>query len=289
MSRYLGLFFVVFLGWTTLQADPHQLLRYANHLLGSREYRAAVYEFKRFIFFHPDDQSVFEAYRGLGKSFRALGEWVRAVNAYQSALVLTPDDETYGQISFELAQTYLEAGRTDEAMLEFDRIMIQSSSSRDVFRKAMFFKFIASVSRYHWKAGQDALTMFLHSAKNPSLAPEGAAIDSMLVVAQRQTLVSAETAIWLSTFVPGLGQMYIGDLRNGVNALGLNAVLAYVTFDLVAQKQYIEGTLFFSSIFLRYYLGNRYRAGLLAEEENARRKSEMARKILDRSLNLVPD
>jgi hypothetical protein len=111
----------------------------------------------------------------------------------------------------------------------------------------------------------------------------------MLGESRRTSLYSESTAQWLSTFVPGLGQLYVGDFKNALNALALNSLLFYWGTDLLVSHKYFDSVIEFSGVFLRYYLGNRYRAAELAREKNEKKQHDQAETILSLSAKLVHD
>ena len=84
----------------------------------------------------------------------------------------------------------------------------------------------------------------------------------------------------LSTFLPGLGQAYAEDWKNGLNALLLNGVLGYVTLNAAIERDYDDALLSFFFLFHRYYVGNRYRAAEAAQAFNDRKNRWYVEKIL---------
>ncbi len=264
------------------------LLTYAERLEGTQQYDAAISEFKRFMFFHPEDPEVFRAYYGIGRCYRHLKEWKKSIEAYQTAMLMSPNEDIHGDISLDLIDALLEGGRFDEGLLEIERVIIASGSPIAV-RKASYYKFVALVLRFQWNEAHEAYRSYLALLDDSSDRRNSPAVDSVLRMASHSPMLSEDRAVWFSTFLPGLGQLYSGDMKNAINAFGLNAALGYFTFQTVAVGGYVEGALLFSSVFLRYYQGNRYHAERLAQEENRNRNLAFARKVLRESVLTLPE
>lgn len=273
---------------TVLSSGTSELLWYAEQLLQAGEYDSAVTEFKRFAYFNPGHDELYLALWGTGRCYREMGEWNKSIEALQSALFLAPDDSISAAISLEIAETFFRAERWDNGILELDRMII-GSPPKVLERKAHFFKFLVHLRRFNWQDALRAYRSYVASLKDLQEKPLHVKLDSLLVQAQTLPLRSETLATWLSTFVPGLGQIYAGDLRNGVNALGLNAILGFWVYEAFSQKAFFDGTMLFSSAFLRYYLGNRYRAAEIARKANAERQSEMAEKIMRIAIEALPE
>lgn len=264
------------------------LLSYAERLEDTQQYDAGISEFKRFMFFHPGDPDVFRAYYGIGRCYRHLKERKKSIEAYQTAMLMAPNEDVHGDIALNLIDALLEGGHFDGGLLEIERVIIASGSPVAV-RKAHYYRFVALVLRFQWKEARDAYHAYITLLDDSSDRRNSPAVDSLLRMASRSPMLSEDRAVWFSTFLPGLGQLYSGDVKNAINAFGLNAALGYFVFDTVVGGGYVEGALLFSSVFLRYYMGNRYHAGRLALEENRNRNQAYGEKILQESVLTLPE
>nr|MDQ3073100.1 hypothetical protein [Bacteroidota bacterium] len=94
----------------------------------------------------------------------------------------------------------------------------------------------------------------------------------------KRSLRNPQTAMVMSVFLPGAGQLYAGDERNAVNSFLLVASFAGVAYGI---------TLFYPIDFalvvlpgtLRYYRGGIREAGRIAEERNERAKSKLLQEL----------
>jgi tetratricopeptide (TPR) repeat protein len=278
--HYLLLFSItVLLRPHVLAAQPNVLLDYADSLTATRQFSAAITELKRFVFFHPADRELYRAFMGIGLCYREEHDYSHAINYLQSSQALAPSDSIYEAASLEIALTYFASGDAGSGLLEVERVLIDSSSPRFV-RRALFVKLVALIKRHDWEQADSTLHTFLQQPESTSKDSLYRAVDSAIVVAKETSMFSEEAAEWLSAFFPGLGQLYSGDYKNAVNALALDGLLGYWVVDLITTHQYFDGVLLFSGAFLRYYLGNQYRAAQIAHEKNEKIVQETENKIL---------
>lgn len=262
-----------------LQCQSSFQIAYAESLASTKQFASAVTEFKRFIFFNPRDNEVHRALTGLGNCYREEGEYDQALSYFQNSLAYAREDSAYDAASLEIALTYLQAGALDSGLLEVERILISNSTS-SLIKRTLFVKFLALVKKHNW---DDALSAFhQYIQHDPSILSDSArfVIQTALIDARSSSAFSSEKAQWLSTFLPGLGQLYAGDLKNGLNALALNAMLGCFVVSLLQSHAYFDGFTLFTGAFLRYYLGSRFRAGLIANERNENTAQETELRIL---------
>jgi TM2 domain-containing membrane protein YozV len=105
-------------------------------------------------------------------------------------------------------------------------------------------------------------------------------VESILAEAEEYSPKSATLARWLSTFIPGSGQIYASRIGNGINAFILDGALGYFLFSTLHGGQY-QTTIFGSlPLFARYYRGNRHNAGRFVHEYNDRKMQGFRDRIL---------
>lgn len=92
-------------------------------------------------------------------------------------------------------------------------------------------------------------------------------------------------AYWLSTFFPGMGQFYLGNFKDGINSLALNASLTY----LFIYSSY-ESSLLSSGLSIYPWLHKYITGGAANAEKNAINKREKRnKKILSKIITLYEE
>ena len=266
------LFFAVV---TVSASDP--ALNLGDCLFALGDYDAAITEYKRFLFFDANHPQAGDVQFKIGLAYRAQEWWVEAVEAMVAAVQLTTETELQAERRVELAVTLIASGTYDLALVELIKVDMQSQSAR-LRQRARFLRGIAYLYQFKWEQAQSVFQAYFD--ETPNAAEAATEIDALFSDAVNLSQKSEKTARLLSTFLPGLGQTYAGDWKNGVNALLLNGVLGYVTLDAAIERDYDDAILSFFFLFHRYYSGNRYRAAEAAQTFNDRENRRHVEKIL---------
>ena len=264
-----------FIAITVSASDP--ALDLGDHLFALKNYDAAITEYKRFLFFNSDHPRASEAQFKIGLAYRAQEWWAEALEAMIAAVQLTTETELQAERRVELAVTLIASGAPDLALIELIKVNLQSQSAQ-LRQRARFLRGIAYLYQFRWE--QARLVFQAYFDEIPSAAGAAAEVDALFLDALNRSQKSEKTARLLSTFLPGLGQAYAGDWKNGMNALLLNGVLGYVTLDAAIERDYDDALISFFFLFHRYYAGNRYRAAEAAQSFNDRENRRHVDKIL---------
>ena len=251
-------------------------LSVGKHLAAQGNYDAAITEYKRFLFFHPDDARVGEVYYNIGLAYRAQGLWTEAITGLQTAMHLAADSEAKSEYQLELAVTLIAAQDYDLARLESIKVMMRSPSTR-LHRRALFLQGVACIYQFRWEEAREALQAYT--------TDEG--LGTLFDAAHNMPRKSVRVARVLSEILPGMGQIYVGNWRDGLNALVLNGALGFLTVDAVLDGHYVDAALWGAFIFWRYYQGNTFRAEQVVEQFNLRASRQMADSILQRLQEIV--
>jgi hypothetical protein len=240
-------------------------------------YDAAITEYKRFLFFNADDPRVDEVQFKIGLAYRSQKWWLEAAEAMIAAIQRTTETELQAERRVELAVTLIASGAYDLALVELIKVDMQSQSAR-LRQRARFLRGVAYLYQFKWEQARSVFQVYFDEI--PSAAGAAAEIDTLFLDALNRSQKSEKAARLLSTFLPGLGQTYAGDWKNGLNALLLNGVLGYITLDAAIERDYDDALLSFFFLFYRYYAGNRYRAVEAAQTFNDWENRRHVEKIL---------
>ena len=269
---------VTFLFFTAVTVSAsNSAVDLGDHLFARGDYNAAITEYKRFLFFDADHPQAGGVQFKIGLAYRAQEWWAEAVEAMIAAVQLTTETELQAERRVELAVTLVASGAYDLALVELIKVDMQSQSAR-LRQRARFLRCVAYLYQFKWEQARTVLQVYFDEI--PGAARDVAEIDALLLDALDRPQKSEKAARLLSTFLPGLGQTYAGDWKNGLNALLLNGVLGYVTVDAAIERNYDDALLSFLFLFYRYYTGNRYRAAEAAQTFNNRENRWHVEKIL---------
>ena len=248
-----------------------------DHFFALENYDAAITEYKRFLFFNAEHPRSGEVQFKIGLAYRAQEWWVEAVEAMTAAVQRTTETELQAERRVELAVTLIASGAYNLALVELIKADMQSQSAR-LRQRARFLRGVAYLYQFKWEQAQSVFLAYFDAI--PSAAGAATEIDTFFAEALNLPQKSEKVARLLSTLLPGLGQTYAGDWKNGLNALLLNGLLGYVTLDAAIDRDYDDALLSFFFLFYRYYGGNRYRAAEAAQAFNDRENRQHVNRIL---------
>jgi hypothetical protein len=206
-----------------------------------------------------------------------LKDWDNAIKAMRLAVQSAPDDSARSEMQIALAVTLLAAGRYSVAEIVLLQLEM-SDISAGIKSRASFFRGIACTYTFRWADARAAFGGYFKIDSAPALQ---AKIDSILLARAKHRLKSPNTARWLSTFIPGAGQVYAGNPGNGINSFLLNGALgAWIVYKLW-HGYWADAYVIYAFLEGRYYHGNRYHARRLAEEANAALNRKTAIDIIE--------
>ena len=273
ITLFLIFLLLFFYNFTATAEVPLSLGR---HLAAQGSYDAAITEYKRFLFFHPDDARAGEVYYNIGLAYRAQGLWEESIIALRTATYLTMNSETKSEYQLALAVTLIAAHDYDLAQLELIKVTLRTPSI-PLYRRAMFLRGVAYLYQFRWADAREVLKNWTSDERLNGL------FDKAMSIPQK----SVNLARRLSTLLPGAGQMYAGDWRNGLNAFLLNGALVFLTLDAALDRHYVDAGMWGGLVFWRYYSGNTFRAGQAAEQFNIQESRRAAEAILQRLQEIV--
>jgi tetratricopeptide (TPR) repeat protein len=211
-----------------LVLDAARLWDFAESLERQGEHYRAVTEYKRLIFFFPDDPRAQTAQFRIAQAYLRGGEPARAL-AHLSGLAerdALPDRRD--ALRYWLALSNLERDRARPYPLRLEGIEAALRELEAISPEA---------------PGQPRVAAFVKALRDPPELPE------------KSPLLAGT----LSALVPGTGSFYVGRFAEGSLALFINAVLIYATVNSFQRDQVAAGTVF-GALALTFYGGAIYAA-----------------------------
>ena len=233
----------------------------------------AVTEYKRYIFFHPDSSAV-PIYCTIAERYRNCGRYAEAKQALLSALAYPLNDSLRDAIRTDAAVLDIAAKRYRAAQLELVRLYSFSRFTLIRDRARLLLCFVYSMTG-EW-SGIGAIAREAGAAGDPRIR----IMDSIISSGSNASRKSPGAAKLLSTLVPGTGQIYAGDLKDGLNALAISCATGFLTVHSIVNGYYQEAIFTDVTLFWRYYSGNRWRAVQAAELYNEKKDRQLREKII---------
>ncbi len=251
-------------------------------------YDVAITEYQRYIYFSGKDPYKFYAYYKAGLAYKKLNKTNNSRGLFKKSIQLAPDQELKNYIRYQLAISLLAQKHYDLAIMEF----LKLSHSKNVKEFADISKLLLGLTftyQHNWLKAKQQFANFNNSNISNSEIGEhmrqiDLKIDQMIEKPEKKSLATAK---WLSTFLPGLGQIYTENILIGLNALGLNSLTTYYLIHTIEIANYRDVALIFTIIWLRYYQGNRENAEILAKDANTEFYNNAVKNISLNALKVI--
>jgi tetratricopeptide (TPR) repeat protein len=262
---YRNWLFIYFILTAAAFAAEDPVCNLAAYYMQQGNYPAAITEYRRYLFFNPQTKQTGEIYYKMSQAYQAEKAYDDAITHLQYALDLEENQRIKSERTLELALLLVKIGNYNGAKLKLIKI-VHLSPDQDLCLKAVYFLGVCSVLEANWEAARSHFTSYFIESDS-TVMPE---LSALYAIQNKHTYKSPKLAKWLSTIIPGTGQMYAGDYRHGLNAMGVNILFGYLVYYGIAHGEILDVLIVYFTLFERYYRGNRYHAQRLAQEYNTK-------------------
>ncbi len=242
-------------------------LGYADRQLSHGHIDQAITEYKRFIFLNDasSGRTVAYAYAQLAKALHKQGQLAGEIEALKSAAQAEEDPIARDERRIAVAVAQMSQGHYDLAIFLLARLEAFGVTD-EVRRRATFLSGICYIYAQRWAEAESTFGRMAVSATGSDRAIMQ--IVEEIRECRKSKLKSPRLAKGLSTAVPGLGQFYALNWREGLGALAVNSATTLLVGRDLATGQIKNAVFDFTSLFLRFYGGNRRAAAEAASKHN---------------------
>lgn len=236
---------------------------YANGNLESAEE-----VFRRVLFFDKNEKYSSEVNLKFANILYQSGKYDEA-NYYYDLAYFTADESAKIDITLQKASCYLLLQNYGYARIELYNLPQELSSNQK--KLAIFFTAMLEFAEANY---DDSKESFM------SIASDTVLISSLFEKNQKINKLKPKTAKVLSIILPGLGQVYAGDWKAGINSLVLTGGLFYLGINSAIQNSFLDAAIGVLPWFQRYYSGGFKRAEKIAEAKILERRHAVFNEIL---------
>ena len=276
-----------------------QQYRYAEQLFESGDYQAARREYKRFLFDQPDAEFRDVADYRIAQSYYYQNRPEQAEHLFREFLGVHPNSPIRFQSRLMIGQLQFDAGTYSLARTTLFELL-HSSEDMEIVAAAHYLRGWCYIYTSDWdKAIAELRWSHVYTTDLAVVTAEvGHVLDEPRVKNADQladTLLektplphkSPQIAGWLSTAVPGSGQLYVGRVKEGVLAAALTGTFIYLAADAIRERRYVDCA-GISLVGCQFYWGNRKEAQRFAAEYNAQHERELIETLKNRADNISP-
>lgn len=250
---------------------------YAEHLFDQRAYRSAILEYKRLLFYYPDLPRADLARYRIGLSYYHQGNPKRARQKFEEVTQKSPNSPLHLQAQLMLGRTYFDAKNYSTARSTFFSI-VSTDAGGEAAAQARYLRGWCYI---HERAWFKAITEFRTVRQLQSNTPLSQISDQLADVTYANTPLpfkSPRLAEWMSTFLPGAGQIYAGKLESGLISGAINAAVCYLLVDSILDERYVDAV-GICVVGSRFIMNNRGNARECTIEHNRRLEDDFIRQL----------
>jgi tetratricopeptide (TPR) repeat protein len=268
------LIFVGFLDCSTIFGqDFEETIRFADLQFKQKKYFLAIKEYKRALFFC-DGKLIDELYRKVAETHYQLHEYSQASVYYDYAYSVQANDSIRNELIIQKATCMILEKKFQFALAEL--FNINDLNSRYFIKKKNFYLGICYFGLENFRLAGNAFVEVIDSSN--IAAREG--LRQIFSKKKNFYRPNPDLASYMSMVIPGSGQIYCGDIKNGINSLLLTSALFALGIDITKEYKFLDAFMAVFPWFYRYYQGGFAKAEKIAIAKRAEKRNKTFQQIL---------
>ncbi len=270
-SRYLWLW-ILFSIKASAQ-DAVATLHYADFLFDQKQYESALLSYQRVLFFNPGNVNT-DCYIRMADCYSAIDSLHKSNACYDLAYFSTENDSIKDALLFKRIENLIILKEYKIALQDIYAVEISSATEQ---RKADFYQACIHYGLNDFAGSEHYFSILFDSTQAPDLYMR---YKKILKELRHVNNLNPNAAMIMSIIIPGTGQFYAGDFKNGLNSITVTSLFMYITIRSVMAVGILEGMTTAFPLYYRYYTGGYKRAKAIAEERKNYRRARVYQKLL---------
>lgn len=244
-------------------------------------YDIAVKSLKRVQFF--DEQNVFpDVFRDIADCYFEKMEFENAFYYYDLAAIQADDDSIVPDLVARKVTCKLLDNQFQEAL-----ISLFSFEGKMNPVQQWQFNMLYGITYFNLGDYSQSELYFLKNTDSTMFQKSGDLNVYFSHIQHIEKRYNPKTAKIMSIILPGAGQIWVGDYRNGLNSIALIAGLFSVSVALTGSISLLDSIIIIAPWFQRYYMGGYERAYGIAANKQLEEKNKLLAQIV-KTLNQPP-
>ena len=217
--------------------NADKLLGFAQSLFREGDYLNAVHEYQRYLYLYPGTAQADFVQLHIAAAYQNMGRLDAAIEAYQSLIQNYPHSPFIARAQSNVAQCQLLGGNQATSITSLRQFLSDYPES-GLAPRAQFIIATIYMDKKDWTA---AAREWQQVQTKYSQTPFAEMSDQLIRIARQAESLprrSPSTAGLLSTFLPGLGQIYSGRYSSGVYSLLVVGAIAAGTAHYIDRERY---------------------------------------------------
>lgn len=242
---------------------------FANSLFEKEQYQNAVETYKRVLFFDSDDRYGPRSYKNMADCLYELGEFGEAAYYYDLAY-FTHSGQEQSAITLQKISCHLILREYSQAQVEL--FNLPQKLPEDQTEQKLFYEAMLAFATENFEMAEQLFK---------DIATDTLTVHELFRENDKINKLSPKKAKILSIILPGLGQFYAGDVKNGLNSLLLTGGLLYLGAASAVKTSILDASISVLPWFQRYYSGGYNKAEAIAEAKIKERRFKVFNELLD--------
>jgi tetratricopeptide (TPR) repeat protein len=256
--------------------DIKQSFDFANELYGKQDYVGATITYRRVIYFDKAEEYRKSCYKNIADCLYETQQYEEAADYYELAFFQQKTDSSKAEVLFRKLSCYLIQNNFDYAQVEL--LNISEKLTEEQKRRKTFYSALLNFSTEKYEDSEKEFLQLIDTTNIESRKRVG----ELFVKNEKISKLSPRKARILSMIMPGLGQFYAGDFKNGANSILLTAGIGvWGVMAAVRSTSPIDALFTMVPWFQRYYSGGYKKAEIIAENQKKKRRAKVYNQILD--------
>ena len=251
------------------------VLAFANKSFARNQYEVALKEYQRVLFFS-ENKSNPSLFQSIADCHFQVGNLERALEYYDRAYFLYEDDSLKQSMLFDKIACHVFQKNYDLAFIDMYSL---PDTLSDFFEGRRHF--YLAIVHFGKEEFQQAKQHFINI--HPGNSSFTNQLNEWFDPKGKINRPNPKTAFILSLIIPGTGQFYAGDFKNGLNSFLLNEGLLFLGIYTAYRYTVLDAIFSVGPWFQRYYQGGLESAEKIAEQKRAMHRQE----IFNKTLNLI--
>jgi outer membrane protein assembly factor BamD (BamD/ComL family) len=260
--------------------NADNLLGFAQSLFREGDYLNAVHEYQRYLYLYPGTAQADFVQLHIAAAYQNMGRLDAAIEAYQSLIQNYPQSPFIPRAQSNVAQCQLLGGNQATSITSLRQFLSDYPES-GLAPRAQFIIATIYMDKKDWTA---AAQEWQQVQTKYSQTPFAEMSDQLIRIARQAESLprrSPSTAGLLSTFFPGIGQIYSGHYSEGVYSLLIVGATAAGTAYYIDQERY-EVAIPVGIIGLFFYINSIYDSWRYAKAFNHQHEDRLRDRLRKR-------
>lgn len=252
----------------TLIIDSDKQFAFAETYFNQGEFRQAIDEYRRFIYFFPNDPRTDTARFKIGLSYMENNAFEQAVKEFRALLNRSPKGDLFLNSYRLISQCQVKLRQYPAAVLTLENL-IEKAGTQDIRDEANYRMGWIYIETGSFNTAKDYFNRI--SPKNKTTYN----IDRLFTELAKEPRIEKKNPLLAGTLsiVPGLGYLYCDRPRDALISFIVNGALIYATYAAIENNNPVLGGIL-AFVELGFYSANIYGSTASAHKFNRRKKQE---------------